>query len=157
MARSAASTSSGPFGMPEVSDAFVARRECACDCRRLVTRRIVKHDERNVATPFEAAAAARASGAGMLVLTSGEDSPVMQDMQVREAKQAGLRDVVAGFGDVQAPLGLSSDAGRAVQAALAQLQLAEPAVAAATEHLVKLVLSFRSSTIQAVAMLPVMQ
>jgi hypothetical protein len=32
----------------------------------------------------------------MLVLTSVEDSPVMQDMQVREAKQAGLRDVVAG-------------------------------------------------------------
>jgi hypothetical protein len=29
-------------------------------------------------------------------------------------------------------------------------------VAAATEHLVKLVLSFRSSTIQAVAMLPVL-
>jgi ribonuclease Z len=54
------------------------------------------HDEGDIATPFEAAAAARASGAGMLVLTSAEDSPVMQDMQVREAKQAGLRDVVAG-------------------------------------------------------------
>jgi ribonuclease Z len=55
------------------------------------------HEEQNdVATPFEVASAARASGAGMLVLTSVEDSPVMQDMQVREAKQAGLRDVVAG-------------------------------------------------------------
>jgi hypothetical protein len=30
-------------------------------------------------------------------------------------------------------------------------------MAAATEHLVELVLSFRSSTIQAVAMLPVLQ
>jgi protease-4 len=68
-----------------------------------------------------------------------------------------LRDIVAGFGDVQSPLGLSSDAARAVQAAVAQLQLVDPTVAAATEHLVKLVLSFRSSTIQAVAMLPVMQ
>jgi ribonuclease Z len=55
-----------------------------------------QEDGNDVASPFEVAAAARASGAGMLVLTSVEDSPVMQDMQVREAKQAGLRDVIAG-------------------------------------------------------------
>jgi ribonuclease Z len=55
------------------------------------------HDENNnSATPFEVASAARASGAGMLVLTGVEDSPVMQDMQVREARESGLRDVVAG-------------------------------------------------------------
>ena len=41
--------------------------------------------------------------------------------------------------------------------ALAALAALDPTVAAATEHLVKLVLSFRSSTIQAVAMLPVIQ
>jgi protease-4 len=71
-----------------------------------------------------------------------------------------LRDVVAGFGEVGAPLGLSSDAGPA-GTALAALRavdaLLDPAVAAATEHLVKLVFSFRTSTIQAVAMLPVVQ
>jgi hypothetical protein len=32
----------------------------------------------------------------MLVLTGMEDSPVMQDMQVREAKQSGLQNVMAG-------------------------------------------------------------
>jgi ribonuclease Z len=53
-------------------------------------------DGADSATPFEVASAARASGAGMLVLTGMEDSPVMQDMQVREAKQSGLRDVIAG-------------------------------------------------------------
>lgn len=58
-----------------------------------------------------------------------------------------LRDLVASYGQVQAPLGLSE--------AIAALGTLDPTVAAATEHLVKLVLSFRSSTIQAVAMLPV--
>jgi ribonuclease Z len=48
------------------------------------------------ATPFEVAEAARASGARTLVLTGVEDSPVMQDMQVREAKEAGLQNVIAG-------------------------------------------------------------
>ncbi len=50
----------------------------------------------DAATPFEVASAARSAGAGMLVLTGVDESPVMQDMQVREAKQAGLNDVVAG-------------------------------------------------------------
>jgi protease-4 len=79
-----------------------------------------------------------------------------------------LRDVVASFGEVSAPLGLGSHfpagpagAASAASAALAALHavdsLLDPAVAAATEHLVKLVFSFRSSTIQAVAMLPVVQ
>jgi len=66
-----------------------------------------------------------------------------------------LRDVVASFGEVSAPLGLGSDA--ALAALHAVDSLLDPAVAAATEHLVKLVFSFRSSTIQAVAMLPVVQ
>jgi protease-4 len=62
-----------------------------------------------------------------------------------------LRDVVAGFGQVQAPFGITLDA------MLAELAAVDPAVAHATEHLVRLVFSFRSSTVQAVAMLPVMQ
>jgi protease IV len=70
-----------------------------------------------------------------------------------------LRDVVAGFGEVQAPLGLSADGAMSALAAVDRIlaSIADPAVATATEHLVKLVFSFRSSTIQAVAMLPVMQ
>ena len=62
-----------------------------------------------------------------------------------------LHDLLAGFGQVHAALGLSADA------AIATLAAIDPTVAAATEHLVKLVLSFRSSTIQAVTMLPVLQ
>ena len=63
-----------------------------------------------------------------------------------------LRDLITGFGQVQAPLGLDAQAA----VALAAVSLVDPRVAAATEHLVRLVVSFRSSTIQAVAMLPVM-
>jgi protease-4 len=66
-----------------------------------------------------------------------------------------LRDVFTGFGQIQAPVGLSSDPGTAALAVLDRVL--DPAVATATEHLVKLVFSFRSSTIQAVAMLPVVQ
>jgi ribonuclease Z len=54
------------------------------------------HDDGDAATPFEVASAARSAGDGMLVLTGVDESPVMQDLQVREAKQAGLADVVAG-------------------------------------------------------------
>jgi len=64
-----------------------------------------------------------------------------------------LRDVLAGFGQVHAPLGLSADTASATLAALGAV---DPTVAAAAEHLVRLVLSFRSSMIQAVAILPVM-
>ena len=64
-----------------------------------------------------------------------------------------LHDVLAGYGQVHMPFGLSSDA---ASAAITELAALDPTVAAATEHLVKLVLSFRSSTIQAVAMLPVL-
>jgi protease-4 len=71
-----------------------------------------------------------------------------------------LRDLLAGFGQVQAPFGL--DAGgagslRAVLAGLAASAAIDRTVTAATERLIQLVVSFRSSTIQAVAMLPVMQ
>jgi protease-4 len=74
-----------------------------------------------------------------------------------------LRDVLAGFGQVQAPLGLGSlgslgpGAGADPGALLRALATVDPALAAATERLVQLVLSFRSSAVQAVAMLPVIQ
>ena len=61
-----------------------------------------------------------------------------------------LRDLIAGYGDVHAPFGVTVDT------AIAALGVIDPHVASATEHLVRLVFSFRSSTIQAVAMLPVM-
>jgi hypothetical protein len=54
------------------------------------------------------ASAARASGAGTLVLTGMEDSPVMQDMQVREARSSGLRNVVAGKVGMMIELPLTS-------------------------------------------------
>ncbi|MEO7731844.1 MAG: signal peptide peptidase SppA [Kofleriaceae bacterium] len=61
-----------------------------------------------------------------------------------------LRDLIAGYGEVHAPFGVSTEA------VIAALGTIDPRVALATEHLVRLVFSFRSSTIQAVAMLPVM-
>jgi protease-4 len=64
-----------------------------------------------------------------------------------------LRDVLSGFGQVHAPFGITT----AARAALAELAAIDPTVASATEHLVRLVLSFRSSTVQAVALLPVIQ
>jgi protease IV len=68
-----------------------------------------------------------------------------------------LRDMVVGLGQVQAPLGLGGDAGGDSGALLRALTTVDPVLAAATERLVQLVLSFRSSAIQAVAMLPVIQ
>jgi len=68
-----------------------------------------------------------------------------------------LRDLLAGFGQVHTPFGLQGGTATAAAAALEAVDSTlPPTVAAATEHLVKLVLSFRSSTIQAVAMLPVL-
>ena len=64
--------------------------------------------------------------------------------------------MVAGFGEVHAPFGLGTDAGGAALELLTQLTAVDPIVAsAATEHLVRLVLSFRSSMVQAIAVLPV--
>ena len=73
-----------------------------------------------------------------------------------------LRDLVVGLGDVHAPLGLGALGGLGLgagdaDALLRALAAVDPVLAAATEHLVQLVLSFRSSTIQAVAMLPVVK
>jgi protease-4 len=65
-----------------------------------------------------------------------------------------LRDVFAGIGQVHTPLGLKADT---AIAAAAELGAVDPTVAAATEHLVRLVLSFRASSVQAVTMLPVLQ
>ena len=64
-----------------------------------------------------------------------------------------LRDVLVGFGQVHAPSGVAADAA----AALGAIAAADPGVAAATAHLVELVLSFRTSMIQAVALVPVLQ
>jgi protease-4 len=69
-----------------------------------------------------------------------------------------LRDLFVSFGQVQAPLGVASDAASALAGLdRALAPLVDPAVAAAAEQLVQLVFSFRASTIQAVAMLPVIQ
>ena len=62
-----------------------------------------------------------------------------------------LRDLFAGFGAVQLPFGLSDHA-----ALFASLKSLSPTVADATERLVELVLSFQTSTVQAVAILPVL-
>jgi protease IV len=64
-----------------------------------------------------------------------------------------LRDLVVSFGQVQAPLGLASAS--ALPSVISAIAALDPRVATATERLVQLVLSFRSSTIQAVAALPV--
>lgn len=72
---------------------------------------------------------------------------------------ATLRDLLVGFGQVRAPLGLDAGAG-SLGAMLAGLLASAPidrSVASATERLIQLVASFRSSRIQTVAMLPVMQ
>jgi protease-4 len=60
-----------------------------------------------------------------------------------------LRDVLAGFGQVQAPLGLTMMRD--------ELRAADPTVAAAAERLIDLVYSFRTMPIQMVAILPVVQ
>jgi len=72
--------------------------------------------------------------------------------------QPTLRDLIVGFGQVHAPLGISggSDVFVVGAAALATLQSIDPRVAAATEHLVRLALSFQSQAVQAVAILPVL-
>ncbi|HUJ61544.1 MAG TPA: signal peptide peptidase SppA [Kofleriaceae bacterium] len=57
-----------------------------------------------------------------------------------------LRDLLVGFGQVQAPLGLRSS--------LDQLRALDPAIASAAEQLVAIALSFRDAQIQTVAVLP---
>lgn len=60
-----------------------------------------------------------------------------------------LRDVLAGWGQVQAPLGLSAES-----AAIASLRAIDPRVAEVAERLLRLVMSFRTTQIQTVAILP---
>jgi protease-4 len=63
-----------------------------------------------------------------------------------------LRDVLVSFGQVQAPFGLGS------HAEIAELARGlEPDVTDAATHLVDLVMSFRGSAIQAVAIVPVLR
>jgi protease-4 len=57
-----------------------------------------------------------------------------------------LRDVLAGWGQVQAPLGISI--------AREELRAVEPRVAAEAERLLQIVASFRTTTIQAIAVVP---
>lgn len=62
-----------------------------------------------------------------------------------------LRDFVTSFGQVQAPLGAH------VRDALVALGAADPVIAREVTRLVELALSFRATTIQAVAVLPVVR
>lgn len=62
-----------------------------------------------------------------------------------------LRDFLVSFGGVQAPLGLH------VEDALSALGSIDPVIAAEATRLIKLALSFRLTTIQAVAVLPVIR
>jgi protease-4 len=61
-----------------------------------------------------------------------------------------LRDLLASFGQVSAPLGLGS------HAALAEISTLDPALAVAAENLLTLLLSFRATTVQTLAFLPVL-
>jgi protease-4 len=63
-----------------------------------------------------------------------------------------LRDVLAGWGQVRAPLGLSAEA-----TAIESLRALDPRIAAAAERLVHLVASFRGTPVQAIAILPVLR
>jgi protease-4 len=60
-----------------------------------------------------------------------------------------LRDFLAGWGQVHAPFGVSAEA-----SVLASLRALDPEVASAAERLLHLVMSFRTTTIQTVAILP---
>jgi protease IV len=60
-----------------------------------------------------------------------------------------LRDVLAGWGQVQLPLGLGAEA-----SVLAPLRALDPKVADVAERLLRLVTSFRTTKIQTVAILP---
>jgi protease-4 len=60
-----------------------------------------------------------------------------------------LRDVFAGWGQVRAPLGASTQA-----TFFASLRALDPRIAAAAERMLQLVMSFRTTTIQTVAILP---
>lgn len=66
-----------------------------------------------------------------------------------------LRDVLAGWGQVSAPLGLGSSTLQA--AMLGELRALDPQVAAAAVRMLALVSAFRTSPIQAVALLPVLR
>jgi protease-4 len=60
-----------------------------------------------------------------------------------------LRDLLAGWGQVSAPLGLGAES-----TMIASLRALDPKVAAAAERLLGLVMSFRTTSIQTVAILP---
>ncbi len=62
-----------------------------------------------------------------------------------------LRDVLSSFGQVQAPIGLH------VREALASLGAVDPIVADEVARLIKIALSFRATTIQAITVLPVVR
>ena len=65
-----------------------------------------------------------------------------------------LRDVLAGFGQVHAPLGVSS---AAAARAVDEVRAVDPAIADATGALIDLVLTFRAAPIQALAIVPVLR
>jgi protease IV len=63
-----------------------------------------------------------------------------------------LRDMLSGWGAVHSPMGLTAGS-----VLLAELRTLEPEVAAAAERLLGLVTSFRTTPIQAIAILPVLR
>jgi protease IV len=65
-----------------------------------------------------------------------------------------LRDLLAGWGQVSAPLGLSAGVEGHL---LAELRALDPQIADAAAHLLRLVGRFRTSPVQAVAILPVLR
>lgn len=67
------------------------------------------HDEASPSA-FAVASAAKHAGAGMLVLTGVDPNPMIADIQVRQARKAGLDDVVAGRLGLMVELPLTSQA-----------------------------------------------
>ncbi|MGE5185398.1 MAG: signal peptide peptidase SppA [Acidobacteriota bacterium] len=99
---------------------------------------------------------AKAKELGLVDALGGLDAAVADAAQLVKLDPAGelevyppsptLRDLLVGIGQVQAPFGLG-----------AELHALDPDLASAAEHLVELVLSFRTARIQAVAFLPVLR
>ncbi|MGE0868953.1 MAG: signal peptide peptidase SppA [Kofleriaceae bacterium] len=68
-----------------------------------------------------------------------------------------LRDVLSSFGQVHAPFGLGTTGVEAALAAVLPAATVDPSIAANARHLVELALSFRTTTIQAIAVLPMIR
>jgi ribonuclease Z len=67
------------------------------------------HEQNGQPTPYQVASAAKKAGAGMLVLTGVDPNPMISEFQVREARESGLRDVIAGKMGLLIELPLNGD------------------------------------------------